>query len=144
MIVPDINLLVYAYNDKAPEHEKARLWWENCLNGSTPVGLSWVAANGFLRLVTHPRVFARPMPVRIAIAHVRQWIARPPVRIVQPGRHFSNIFLDYLEKLGAGGNLTSDAHLAALAVEYQAELHSNDGDFSRFPGLRWINPLRRS
>ena len=81
------------------------------------------------------------MDIHLAIAHVRSWQAQPPVRILQPGTRFDTLFLDYLAGLGAGGNLTTDAQLAALAVEHQAELHSCDADFSRFPGLRWINPL---
>lgn len=141
MIIPDINLLVYAHNERAPEHTKARVWWEACLNGVTPIGLPWVSISGFLRLMTHPRVLARPMDVSTAVVAVREWLEQPPVRLLQPGSKFPDLFLGYLLHLGAGGNLTTDAHLAALAVEHQAELQSGDGDFSRFPGLRWKNPL---
>jgi toxin-antitoxin system PIN domain toxin len=143
MIVPDINLLVYAHNDRATEHEQARKWWEACLNGTVPVGLSWIAIAGFLRLMTHPRVLENPMRVHDAIGYVRGWISQPPVRILHPGARFPDLFLGYLLKVGAGGNLTTDAQLAALAVEHQADLHSCDADFSRFSGLRWTNPLKR-
>lgn len=141
MIIPDINLLVYAHNDAAPQHAAARTWWESCLNGSVPVGLSWVAMAGFLRLMTHPRVLDRPMAVATAVAQVRAWLDQAPARIIHPGKKFEEIFFGYLEKLGTAANLTTDAQLAALAVEHQAVLYSNDLDFSRFPGLRWTNPL---
>ena len=141
MIIPDINLLIYAHNDQALEHERARAWWEAALNGTVAVGLPWISISGFIRLMTHPRVLAQPLDVHQAIFHVRSWLAQPPVRILHPGSRFEGLFLDYLVHLGAGGNLTTDAQLAALAVEHQAELHSSDFDFSRFPGLRWTNPL---
>jgi len=143
MIIPDINLLVYAHNECAPLHLKARAWWETCLNGSTPIGLPWISASGFIRLMTHPRVLAHPMPVTVAVTHVREWLQQPPVRIVQPENRFADLFLDSLLTLGTGGNMTTDAQLAALAIEHQAELHSADTDFSRVPGLRWRNPLTR-
>ena len=143
MIIPDINLLVYAHNDQAPEHAKARTWWETTLNGRVPVGIPWISMSGFIRLMTHPRVLAQPLDIHQAIGHVRSWLAQPPVRILQPGANFEGLFLGYLAQLGTGGNLTTDAQLAALAVEHQAQLHSCDADFSRFPGLRWVNPLKR-
>lgn len=141
MILPDINLLMYAYNRAAPHHQKAASWWENCLNSQDPVALPWVVANGFIRLITHPRILTRPMPVKDAILCVRQWRECPAVITIEPGRRFAEIFFRYLEELGSAGNLTTDAYLAALAVEHQAELHSADVDFHRFAGLRWQNPL---
>lgn len=141
MIVPDINLLVYAHNAQAPRHDQAREWWEDLLNGREPVGLPWIVAGGFIRLMTNPRVLERPMEAARAVACVRDWLGREPVRILHPGERFGNLFLDFLLALGTAGNLTTDAQLAALAVEHQAELHSNDADFSRFSGLRWRNPL---
>ena len=142
MIVPDINLLVYAYNAADPNHSAAREWWEQLLNGAEPVGLSWTAMSGFVRLMTHPRVLMEPMPVSQALDQVRAWMNQPCVIILEPGKRFGSLFFDYLEKIGTAGNLTTDAYLAALAVEHQAELHSNDSDFSRFSGLQWRNPLR--
>ena len=141
MIVPDVNLLVYAHNDQAPEHARARVWWEGALNGQIPVGLPWICISGFIRLMTHPRVLARPMEIQRTLVQVRAWLAQPPVQILHPGSNFERLFFDYLQHLGSGGNLTTDAQLAALAVEHQAELYSCDGDFARFRGLRWINPL---
>jgi toxin-antitoxin system PIN domain toxin len=141
MIVPDINLLVYAYNAEDPNHEGAKVWWEGLLNGTDPVGLSWVVMSGFLRLMTHPRVLENPMTVPRATEHVRSWLELPSVLTLEPGRRFSSLFLGFLDSSGAGGNLTTDAYLAALSIEHQAELHSNDSDFNRFKGLRWSNPL---
>jgi uncharacterized protein len=141
MIIPDINLVVYAHNDRAPRHAEAKVWWEGLLNGSIPVGLPWIVAAGFIRLMTNPRVLERPMEVSRAVRCVRDWLQREPVRILNPGSRFGDLFLEYLLDIGTAGNLTTDAQLAALAVEHQAELHSNDADFQRFRGLRWRNPL---
>jgi uncharacterized protein len=143
MILPDINLLVYAYNAADPRHAAARNWWEETLNGTRPVGLAWVVASGFIRVMTHPRVLRHPMPVERATRHVRGWLEQPPVIVLEPGKKFGDVFLGFLDRLGTAGNLTTDAQLAALAVEHQAELHSCDTDFARFAGLRWRNPIRR-
>jgi len=144
MIVPDINLLVYAYNAEDPSHEGAKSWWENLLNGTEPVGLSWIVISGFIRLMTHPRVLDKPMPITQATAHVSCWLETHPVLVLEPGKRFPAYFLGFLEQIGTGGNLTTDSYLAALAMEHQAELQSSDSDFSRFSGLRWSNPLTRS
>ncbi len=142
MIIPDINLLVYAYNTEDPSHAQAKRWWEELLNGTDPIGLPWVTISGFLRLVTHPRVLVDPMSVGQATEQVRAWLDCPSVLTVEPGKKFSAIFLGLLDEAGTAGNLTTDAYLAALAIEHQAELHSNDADFSRFKGLRWSNPMK--
>lgn len=142
MIVPDINLLVYAYNKRDPQHEPAKAWWTAALNGSTPVGIPWITSSGFIRIMTHPRILRDPLSADGAARLVRAWLDVPAVIALEPGTKFPGLFLGYLEELGTAGNLTTDAQLAALAVEHQAELHSNDADFSRFPGLRWRNPLR--
>jgi len=142
MILPDINLLIYAYHSGSPYHEEARCWWEDLMNGTVPVALPWIVIGGFIRLSTHPRILTNPMSPEKALAQVRQWLAHPVVLVIDPGRRFPDLFFRYLENLGTAGNLTTDAQLAALAVEHQAELHSNDADFSRFKGLRWQNPLR--
>ncbi len=141
MIVPDINLLVYAYDRRAGFHERARQWWERTLSGTEVVGLAWVACLGFLRLITNPRIFENPMPVPLATGAVKSWLARPQVRIIQTGAMHADILCGLLNELGTAANLTTDAHLAALAIEYQATLHTTDADFVRFPGLRWKNPL---
>ena len=141
MIVPDINLLLYATVDGFSEHERARTWWEEVLNGDEDVGLAAVALFGFIRLATHPRVLDRPLAVGAAVDRVKEWLGCPQVRMLLPGPRHLEIAFQLFSKLGTGGNLTTDAQLAALAIEHQAELHSNDTDFARFDGLRWVNPL---
>ncbi|MEZ5276785.1 MAG: type II toxin-antitoxin system VapC family toxin [Opitutaceae bacterium] len=143
MIVPDVNLLVYAHNSEVPFHDRARRWWEDRLNQPAPVGLSWVTISGFIRLMTHPRVLVSPMTVDAAVDQVDSWLAQPCVVLLEPGRRFPQVFLDGLRKLGTAGNLTTDAYLAALAIEHQADLCSCDGDFARFAGLRWSNPIEK-
>lgn len=142
MIIPDVNLLVHAYNSDSPLHAKARGWWEELLNGTRPVGLAWAAVLGFVRITTHRQILARPLPVSAACSRARAWLSRPYVNVLHPGDHHAEVLFGLLESLGTGGNLTTDAHLAALAIEHQGELHSTDTDFARFPGLRWRNPLR--
>ena len=141
MIVPDINLLVHAYNSDSRVHGAAREWWEKLLNGTQPVGLAWVTVLGFVRIVTHRQILASPVPVTMACAWVRAWLAQPSVTILHPGDRHADLLIGLLEQLGSAGNLTTDAHLAALCIEHQAELHSTDADFVRFGGLRWKNPV---
>ncbi|MBU6277426.1 MAG: type II toxin-antitoxin system VapC family toxin [Planctomycetes bacterium] len=141
MIIPDINLLVYAYNLDAPRHRQAKQWWEEAVGGHQSIGIAWIVALGFVRILTSRTVMARPMEAKTALGHVRLWLEQPSVRVIQPGpRH-----LDILDGFVAAGAIASavitDAHLAALAIESQATVHSNDTDFGRFPGLRWIDPL---
>jgi hypothetical protein len=141
MIVPDINLLVHACNSESRVHAAARAWWEDLLNGTRPVGLAWVTMLGFIRIATHRQILARPLPPDAACAMVRAWLTRPYVTVLHPGDRHADVLFGLLERLGAAGNLTTDAHLAALCIEHQAELHSTDADFARFPGLRWKNPV---
>ena len=141
MIVPDLNLLIYSYNRKAPQHEAARAWWEGLLNGAEPVAVPWVVVLGFVRLMTQRTMLATPMQPAIALAQVRAWFACPNVEELEPGPQHLDLLDRLLAAAGTAGNLTTDAHLAALAIEHQCELHSNDTDFARFPGLRWRNPL---
>lgn len=141
MIVPDLNLLLYAVHEASPRHAVARAWWEALLNGDEPVGLPWTIVLGFVRLTTNSRVFQNPLPVEEALATVDAWYARRVVTTVEPaGRHWA-ILRALIEESGAAGNLTSDAHLAALCIERGATLHTADADFGRFRGLRWVNPL---
>jgi toxin-antitoxin system PIN domain toxin len=142
VILPDLNLLVYAYNLDAREHDAARRWWEGLLNSTEAVGLPWVVVCGFIRLMTNPAMLADPLPPEHAVAHVRAWLERSNVTTIDPGSRHLEVLGRLLGDLGVGGNLTTDAHLAALAIEHQCEVHSNDVDFARFPGLRWRNPLR--
>jgi toxin-antitoxin system PIN domain toxin len=142
MIVPDVNLLLYAHVAGFAEHAKARRWWEALMNGDQEVGLAAPALFGFVRLVTSPHVFDRPLGANEALTHVETWLSRAHVRFALPGPRHLDIVFGLLRELGAAGNLTTDAQLAALAIEYQGELHSNDTDFGRFRRLRWVNPLQ--
>jgi len=144
MIIPGVNLLVYAYNSDAPHHQRAKGWWEECVRGSQPVAIPWVVALGFLRVITSRVALERPMAVATALAHLRTWMEQPSVRILQPGPRHIAILQGFCEVGVLAGTLITDAHIAALAIEYQAVVHSNDSDFSRFAGLRWINPLAGS
>ena len=141
MIIPDLNLLVYAYNDGAPFHDSARRWWEGLVNGVERIGIPWVVSTGFVRLMTHPKVLEHPLGPDEAVEFVGEWFRFPRVTPVNPGAEHLAHFRRSLNAAGVGANLVTDAHIAALAMEYQAEVHSNDTDFSRFPGLRWSNPL---
>ncbi len=141
MIIPDINLLVYAYNSDAPFHEDSRIWLESCLSGRTTVGLPWVVILGFVRIMSSGAVLTSPMTPAETTGHVRSWLERPQTQIIVPGPRHLEILEEVMQASRASGRLTTDAHLAALAIESQAELHSNDVDFARFPGLRWVNPL---
>ena len=140
MILPDINLVVYAYNEDAPFHVSAKAWWERCLSETEPVGLAWAVVLGFIRLMSNRRVLARPMSAPEAAEQCRLWLLRSNVRIVLPGPTHMDV-LGGLLTGPMGPNLVTDAHLAALAIEHQAELHSNDSDFARFSGLTWRNPI---
>lgn len=141
MIVPDVNLLLYAHIQAFPEHAKARAWWDALLNGKEEVGIGSPALFGFLRLATNRRLFDPPMSVEASLARVRQWLARPQVRYLLPGPRHLEIAFGLIRQLGTAGNLTTDVQLAALAIEHDGEVHSNDADFARFSQLRWTNPL---
>ncbi len=141
MKVPDVNLLIYAINDRSPGHAQALAWWNATLSGSETVGLPWSVLLGFVRVMTSPSVLVVPLKAEAALRYVDRWLARRNTTIIEPtGRHTA-ILRDLLDRTGTGGNLVSDAHLAALAMEHGAELASADRDFGRFPGLRWVNPL---
>jgi toxin-antitoxin system PIN domain toxin len=142
MIVPDVNLLIYAFNRDAPHHAEAKAWWEDLLSSDEPVGLPWATTLGFVRLMTHRAVLVTPLGPERAIDYVRSWFMRPNVSVLEPGPRHLGLLGRMLASLGTGGRLTTDAHLAALAIEHQCELCSNDADFARFPGLRWSNPLQ--
>ncbi len=141
MILPDLNLLVYAYNSDAPHHARARDWWEECLSNFEPVALPWVTLLGYVRLMTNRAVLVDPFRLDEALGHLRSWLQRPQVEILQPGPRHLDLLTHLTQKAGTAGNLATDLHLAALAIEVQGELHSNDHDFARFSGLRWVNPL---
>lgn len=141
MIVPDLNLLIYAYNADARYHGPARQWWEEAVNSSVPVGLPPLVVSGFIRLMTHPRILEHPMSTDEALDAVEDWFAFPHVTQLNPGSRHFEILRGLLAESGVGGNLVTDAHIAAVAMENNAELFSNDTDFGRFSGLKWTNPL---
>ena len=142
MILPDVNVLVHAHNSDSAVHETARDWWDNCLSGSEGVGLAWATLLGFVRVSTNRKIVARPLPVRDVMETIHRWIELPHIHIAQPSdRHFARLRV-VLEQHGAAGNLTTDAHLAVLAMERGYVLYSTDADFARFTGLRWVNPCR--
>ena len=144
MILPDVNVLVHAHNSDSAVHDRARKWWDGCLSGAEGVGLAWAAILGFIRITTNRNVVAHPLPIHVVTDLVQVWLALPQVHIAQPSdTHFTRLRTE-LERLGTAGNLTSDAHLAVLAMERGYVLYSTDADFARFSGLRWINPCRRA
>jgi len=141
MLVVDLNLLLYAVNADAPRHSKARAWWEGTLNGDEEVGLAWPVVLGFLRLTTRSGILPRPLTPRQALDSIDEWIAHPQVVMLDPGAGHWAILSKFIDSSGAAGNLTTDAHLAALAVEYGATLYSTYTDFTRFAALKFRNPL---
>ena len=138
----DLNLVLYAYDETSPRHEAARSWMSRTLSGSETVGLPWAVALGFIRLSTKAHVFAEPLSVDGAFAVVDGVLAAPAATLVQETPRHLALVRQLLEPLGTAGNLTSDAHLAALSIEHGATMCSCDGDFARFPGVRWLDPLR--
>jgi toxin-antitoxin system PIN domain toxin len=141
MIILDVNLLIYAVNQDAPLHRKAKSWLEITISGTETVGLSWPVLLAFLRVTTRPGLFQTPLPVEGALDLIDDWLQQPTVTVVEPTTRHLRTLRDLVTPLGAGGNLTSDAHLAALAVEHNAQLCSTDNDFVRFARLRCRNPL---
>lgn len=141
MRLPDANLLLYAYDASSVHNERARPWLEEQLSGVETFAFAWVVVLAFVRLVTNPRVFESPLRIDEALDALDAWLTAPCATVVHPGPRHLVVLRQLLEPLGTGGNLTSDAHLAALALEHDAELCSADADFSRFPGIRWSNPL---
>jgi uncharacterized protein len=141
VILLDANILVYAHVKSFLQHESARGWLDEQLNGFAPVGIPWASATAFLRLVTNARIFERPEPMAEAWRQMRDWLSAETVRVPEPtGRHVE-ILGELLGLPGVHANLVPDAHLAALALEHGLTLCTTDGDFARFPGLRWMNPL---
>lgn len=140
MKVVDLNVLLYAVNRDVPLHEKVRSWWEAALSGDEPVGLPWNVLLGFLRLATSPQVFSEPLSVEQAVERVETWLGRPNVRVPRETEEHWRILRELVIQSGTAGNLTTDAHLAALAISHGATLASCDADFVRFRRLRWENP----
>jgi toxin-antitoxin system PIN domain toxin len=132
---------LYAEIDAYPWHAPARRWWEGVLNGERAVGIAPVCLFGFLRVSTNRRVFTEPLGVDDAIGRVQRWFQQENVTYLIPGSEHLETSFRLLRQLGSGGNLTTDVQIAAHAMERNGEVHSNDTDFGRFEGLRWVNPL---
>lgn len=141
MKIPDANLLLYAVDEQSPRHAGARAWLERTLSGPETVGLTWLVLLAFVRVSTKARVFERPLDVSEALDLVDEWLDQPCTTMLEPTDRHSAVLRTLLEPFGSAGNLTSDAHLAAIAIEHGAEVCSCDTDFARFPGLRWNDPL---
>lgn len=141
MLVADVNLLLYATNADSPRHAAAKRWWEKVLSGDETIALPWLVILAFLRISTNPKIFPKPLEPIVALRIVDEWLALPSVQILEPTERHWGILKDLLASSGTAGNLTSDAHLAAFAIEHGAVLCSADTDFRRFAKLRWQNPI---
>ena len=137
MKLPDVNVLLYAANEASAEHQEARSWLESAFNDAGGVGLAWVALLGFIRLSTRRGIFPKPLTVEDAISVVQTWLTHERATVLHPSDRHVSILARLLVGAQAAGNLTTDAHLAALAIEHGATLASFDADFERFSGLRF-------
>ena len=140
MKLVDANVLLYAVNSSEPRHADARAWLDGELSKGAPVGFSWLVLLAFLRLSTRAGLFPRPLPVDGALARARGWVEQPSAVVVEPTSRHLDLLAGLLGEVGAGGNLVSDAHLAALALEHGATVVTYDSDFGRFAGVRWERP----
>jgi len=141
MIVPDLNLLIYTVDSLSNNHERARRWWFEQLNGREAVGLCDVVLFGFIRLSTRRGIFAQPIAIDDALDVVETWLEQPNVELLNGCGRTRKIAFGLLRSLSTGGNLSTDAQIAALALRENATVHSNDSDMRRFAGLRVFNPL---
>jgi uncharacterized protein len=142
MVLPDVNVLVYAHREDTPHHTACRDWLERLINGEASYGVSELVLSGFMRVATHPKVFTKPSTLEDAMAFAEQVRERPNCVPVSPGRRHWDIFCSLCTEAGARGNLVPDAYLAAMAIESGCEWITTDRDFSRFKGLRWRHPLK--
>lgn len=143
MKIVDLNVLLYVVNKDTPHHDRALRWWREAVNGDETIGLPWVVLLGFLRIATNATVFPRPLDWPAAADKIEEWLALDAVRLVGETDEHWRILRALLSTSGTAGNLTTDAHLAALAISHGATLTSFDSDFARFQGLRWENPSRQ-
>ncbi len=141
MILFDVNILVYAHRADAPNHTAYRQWLENVINSDQAYGMADIVLSGFLRIVTHPRVFNPPSEMKAALAFTQEVRHQPNCTIIAPGARHWEIFTRLCQIAGVKGNLVPDAYLAALAIESGSEWITTDGDFARFPGLKWRRPF---
>lgn len=140
MKITDVNILIFATDRQSPFHTRVASWWNAALNDDEAIGLPWIAISGFLRIATNTRLFPHALTVEEAVGRVEAWMGRPQVQLIHEAPNHWPIFREFLQGMGAGGNRTTDAHLAALAVSRGATLVSCDNGFGRFKQLRWENP----
>lgn len=141
MIIPDANLLIYTFNRDSMYHEEAKLWWQSILSGSEYIGLDQGVITTFIRLTTNPTMFTKGIDLGASLSSVRSWLSFDHVNIVHPGTQHFELMASLLASTKIGHNLVPDAHLAALAIENRATLHSHDRDFQRFSGLKLYDPI---
>ncbi len=141
-MIVDANILLYATNSSSPFYDRARSWLEEAMNGSARIGLPWPTLTAFLRIATNPRVIAHPLSGPEAWEVMDSWLEAPATWIPLPGPRHAEVFRRLTVDGALTGNLISDAHLAALALENGVGVCSADSDFARFPGLDWVNPVR--
>jgi hypothetical protein len=142
MLLPDVNVLVYAFREDAPDHRRFRRWLEKLVRGEEPYGIADLVLSGFLRIVTGPRIFIPPAPIDFALEFAKAIRENPRCTRIAPGPRHWEIFTRLCREAGVKGNLVPDAYLAALAIESGSEWITTDRDFARFPGLRWRHPLQ--
>jgi len=140
MKVVDANVLLYAVNSAAPQHEESLRWLDGALDGEDTVGFGWNALLAFVRISTNPRIMPSAFAPAVAMAQVHDWISAPSAHVLSPGERHPEILERLLAERGSAANLVSDAHLAALAIEHRGSIVSYDSDFARFSGVRWATP----
>ena len=141
MILPDVNVLIYAFRSDMPQHEEYRAWLERVVDDESAFGISDLVASGVIRVVTHTRVFAHPSALDTALGFLDALRGQPNAVSIAPGQRHWGIFTDLCRRVNAKGNIVPDAFLAALAIESGSEWITTDRDYARFPGLRWHHPL---
>lgn len=141
MILPDLNLLLYAYNPHSAPYDRAVAWWQGCLSGDRLIAIPHEVAFGFVRIATHPNLGAAAVSLTQARSVVEGWFDLPQTRVLLPSAHHFRRVMELMRQAQASGGVLSDAILASYAIEHRARLYTNDSDFSRFPGLDWENPL---
>jgi uncharacterized protein len=140
MIIPDVNILIHAVNQDSPRNAYIKEWFDNCLNGKFPVYFPWTVLLGFVRITTNPKLFRNPLILDEAAGYIRAWLALPVVKAIGPKDGHWDLVEKLLAGAGTAGNLTTTAHIAALAIQWDCTVYSTDTDFARFPGVKWKQP----
>ena len=139
--LPDVNVLIYAVDSEALHHKACHQWLEEALDGAATVAFAWTALLGFVRITTNPRIMKSPLGASVAFDYVEDWLANPRSRVVHPSSQHTATFRRLVTAVGTAGNLSTDAHLAAIAIDHEVEIVSCDSDFGKFQGVRWFNPV---